>query len=184
MKKLNLTVENHPFEGKDYKIVILDNSVILGGFDTALIVMENLFKEAIRLGDNISFNICTIGFGAAFHDLAVEKFGASFIKGTIMENMNFGKALEALKEGKIVRRAGWNGKGLSLILKRGIQAVDNSHESVQGVSIDLMDVGDYGITTRLPHIEIYYPDGVHCAWLASQTDMLANDWQEVLPEVA
>ena len=30
------------------------------------------------------------------------------------ENLNFGKAVEALKQGKMVTRAGWNGKGMFL----------------------------------------------------------------------
>lgn len=90
--------------------------------------------------------------------------------------LSFGGALKALKQGHKVMRNGWNGKNLFISLKRGVQASDNAHERVLGVSIDLMDVGDVGITTRLPHLEIYYPDGTRCAWLASQTDMLADDW--------
>ena len=91
--------------------------------------------------------------------------------------LSFSAALKALKLGHKVMRNGWNGKGLSLVLKRGIQAVNTAVSNVQGVSWDLIDMGDVGITTRLPHIEIYYGDGTHCAWLASATDMLADDWQ-------
>lgn len=93
--------------------------------------------------------------------------------------MNFGQAIEAIKQGEKCAREGWNGKGLIVSLVRGSQPINNARDKVQGVSMDLMDVADTDTAARLPHVEITYPDGTHCPWLASQTDVLAEDWQIV-----
>lgn len=77
--------------------------------------------------------------------------------------MNFGSALEALKSGHKVARAGWNGKGLWLEIQRP----------------------DANSKMTLPYIFMSYPDdakntpGARVPWLASQTDMLAEDWSLV-----
>lgn len=84
--------------------------------------------------------------------------------------MNFGQALEALKSGSKVARSGWNGKGLSVELQ-----TPDAHSKM-----------------TLPYIFLNYPDtpasdtapanhiNARVPWLASQTDMLAEDWM-VLP---
>ena len=77
--------------------------------------------------------------------------------------MNFGKALEALKEGKKVARKGWNGKGIYLILQN-----PDAHSKMTLPYI-------YIVTTNLVTDNPNAPKGV-VPWLASQTDMLAEDW--------
>ena len=77
-----------------------------------------------------------------------------------MQN-DFGWALKVLKDGGSVQRSGWNGVGLWLELQR-----PDSHSKM-----------------TLPYIYICYPDdakntpGARCPWLASQTDVLAEDWK-------
>ena len=79
--------------------------------------------------------------------------------------MNFGKAIEALKDGKKVRRNGWNGKGIFIEL----QTPDvNSKMTSPYIYID---------TTGLQTDNEAAPKSL-VPWLASQTDMLAEDWQE------
>ena len=81
--------------------------------------------------------------------------------------MNFGNAIEALKEGKRVARAGWNGKGMWLAY----------------VSAEAYDVGTktmVGADALLPWIGLKTADGKFVPWLASQTDVLAEDWEVVL----
>lgn len=77
--------------------------------------------------------------------------------------MNFGKALEALKEGKKVARKGWNGKGIYLKLQN-----PDEHSKMTLPYI-------YIVTTNLITDNPDAPKGV-VPWLASQTDMLAEDW--------
>jgi hypothetical protein len=79
--------------------------------------------------------------------------------------MTFGHAIEAMKLGKKVARAGWNGKGMWLVI---IQLGNAMHTSATG------------IFDMLPCIGMKTADDKMCpGWLASQTDMLAEDWQIV-----
>ena len=86
-------------------------------------------------------------------------------------NMNFGEALQELKEGRKVAREGWNGKGMWLILVPGspnIKPVAGTPYSNAGI------VGSVNINA---HIDMFTADGsMQPGWLASQTDMLTDDW--------
>lgn len=77
--------------------------------------------------------------------------------------MDFGGAIKALKEGKLVARAGWNGKGMWLALVEGYQV--GFHPGITGRRL-------------LPWIGMKTADGAFVPWLASQSDMLAEDWVE------
>jgi hypothetical protein len=82
------------------------------------------------------------------------------------KNYSFGQAVEMLKEGRKVAREGWNGKGLHLELQ-----VPDEHSKM-----------------TLPYIYMQYPTApasdtapanhinARVPWLASQTDILAEDW--------
>lgn len=80
--------------------------------------------------------------------------------------MNFGEALEALKKWERVQRAGWNGKGMWLVLIRSGNAMYKGY----GCAFDMQDC--IGLKTA--------DDKMQPGWLASQADMLAEDWT-VLP---
>lgn len=80
--------------------------------------------------------------------------------------MNFGQALEALKQGSRVARQGWNGKGLSL----NLQIPDeNSKMTLPYIYMEYPST-PASETAPLNHINAKVP------WLASQTDMLSEDW--------
>jgi hypothetical protein len=93
--------------------------------------------------------------------------------------MNFGKALEALKEGKKVARTGWNGKGMYLYLVHGI-TIDKENlvnEAAAMLPGDEMAMHGTDVAVFLPRIDMRTANGDICVgWLASQTDMLAEDW--------
>lgn len=103
--------------------------------------------------------------------------------------MNFGQALEALKKGDRIAREGWNGKGMSLYLNKGCfdgdllgfkdgeQPAQGHMSTIDGVSLGLFETGLPGVVTRLPNINMLTASGaIVTGWLASQTDMLAEDW--------
>lgn len=77
--------------------------------------------------------------------------------------MTFGLALEVLKMGKCVARAGWNGKGM------WIWHVPAATYAVSGVSEDALR----------PWIGMKTVDNQLVPWVASQTDLLAEDWEIV-----
>ena len=78
--------------------------------------------------------------------------------------MDIGTAIEMLKKGAKVSRPSWNGKGMWLLLQ----------------------VPDANSKMTLPYIYIEYPvgskaypKGCRVPWLASQADILAQDWETV-----
>lgn len=82
--------------------------------------------------------------------------------------MNFSSALKQVKKGKRIARRGWNGKGMFVFLTQPIETKINNE-----VSNGLKEIG-YNF---LPCLAIKTADNNICfGWLASQTDMLANDW--------
>lgn len=83
----------------------------------------------------------------------------------------FSEALYRLKHGQKVARKGWNGKGMFLFLADGIEFhTDADLSCVRHLEGDL----------TLPAIVLKTADDQFCVgWLASQTDLLADDWQIV-----
>lgn len=89
--------------------------------------------------------------------------------------MTFGDAIVMLKAGHKVARKGWNGKGMWLILVPGsenIRPVAGTPYSNAGLTSEIQ---------ILPHIDMYTVDSsgrraMLPGWLASQTDMLSEDW--------
>ena len=71
--------------------------------------------------------------------------------------MDFGDAINALRSGLKVARTGWNGKNMWLELQ-----VPDAHSKM-----------------TLPYIYMFTAQGDLVPWLASQSDMLAADWQVV-----
>ena len=88
--------------------------------------------------------------------------------------MNFGQALEQLKQGIKVARAGWNGKGMFLyyVPANKYPATRNEHGTMIGVFED--DMIPYGA-----YIAMKTAQNNVVPWLASQTDVLAEDWETV-----
>ena len=81
--------------------------------------------------------------------------------------MNFSIALDNLKRGLKVARSGWNGKGMWLVL------CEPKQEPTSGYSGFIN--GPEPIPT-LPFISMKTADNKMVPWLASQTDILAEDW--------
>lgn len=89
-----------------------------------------------------------------------------------MENLTFGDAIREMRCGKQVARHGWNGVGMFLYLVPGSNFAVNR--------APLLGIYEEGteITYR-EHIDMSTVDGSCVPWLASQSDMLANDWYVV-----
>ena len=90
---------------------------------------------------------------------------------------DFGLAISFLKEGERVARKGWNGKGMFLYLVEGTTV---PNENLRGAAKEaLADTpANDGNTVKInSHIDMKAADGsIVIGWLASQTDMLAEDW--------
>lgn len=84
-----------------------------------------------------------------------------------MDYLNFGQALDALKSGYKVARKGWNGKEIHIELQR---PDENSKMTSPYIFVD---------TTGLVTDNVHAPKS-RVPWMASQTDMLAEDWIVIL----
>lgn len=104
---------------------------------------------------------------------------------------NFGTAIDWLKKGALVQRKGWNGKGMFLFMRPEFQCGTDLFATIQSVPTSakkaIMEVMSPEATFKFtPYISMFAADQtIVNGWLASQTDILANDWQLYtgLPEV-
>lgn len=88
--------------------------------------------------------------------------------------LNFEAALSALKMGRRVRRSGWNGKGMFLYLVPGSTFKVN-RPPLLGIYPEGTEINYHA------HIDMKTATGDCVPWLASQTDLLSDDW-EILAE--
>lgn len=79
---------------------------------------------------------------------------------------SFGEAIKYLKRGFKVKRQGWNGKNQYVELATGISYKNNSNEIV---NVEHCNIGNKALA-------FVGTSGVQMGWLASQADMLADDW--------
>lgn len=77
------------------------------------------------------------------------------LKHYLENSMNFSQALILLKAERVLQRSGWNGKGMWIKLQ----------------------VPDSNSKMSLPYLYMKTADNKLVPWLASQTDILAEDWQ-------
>ena len=93
--------------------------------------------------------------------------------------LNFGKALEFLKQGHKVARKGWNGKGMFIYLVRGQKVAKCNLRNEAHLHLEVKDHHHEEITIS-SHVDMKAADGsIVVGWLASQTDMLADDWEVI-----
>lgn len=92
----------------------------------------------------------------------------------------FGQAIGSLKHGKMVARRGWNGKGMYLWL---MQPAMVKAEWCKEPHLKALAEKNGGTIEALGSIRMLTADGkILTGWLASQTDILSEDWVLVNPE--
>ena len=97
--------------------------------------------------------------------------------------MNFGQAIESMKLGSKCAREGWNGKGMWLVYMESM-SLPPYNSQTEGKKFNERTAKYIGEGTPLitnPYIAMWTADKKwQPGWLASQTDMLAEDWFIVL----
>ncbi len=87
-----------------------------------------------------------------------------------MEEQGIGWAVKQMHNGSLVRRSGWNGKGMFIFLVPGSRfTVNRAPLNVifpEGTEIDYH-----------PHVDMKTATGQIVPWLCSQADLLATDWE-------
>ena len=88
---------------------------------------------------------------------------------------SFGTALEHIKAGGRARRAGWNGKGMWIAYGAGREV---SHTALWNPQTKKFALSVGGVVEVLPYILFKTADDkILMGFLASQTDMLSEDWE-------
>jgi len=123
-----------------------------------------------------SYTIGAVGYKVVYDDGYTSWSPKSVFEESYRANggMNFGDAINALKTGFKVARSGWNGKSMWLLLVPGSPSI----RPVAGTPYS--NAGLVEPTNINPHIDMYTATGdMQPGWLASQSDMLAEDWAVV-----
>ena len=100
--------------------------------------------------------------------------------GRPFDGMTFGMAIEAMKRGKKVARKGWNGKGMWLCVPLCDGPKEIPATGVWGKPNAEYAEQNGGTVKVMPYVTMKTADGsIVMGWLASQTDMLSEDWTVV-----
>lgn len=86
--------------------------------------------------------------------------------------MDFGQALAAVKGGSKIARQGWNGKGMFVVIQPGYPG---------GIAANSNTAAAFGIAEGAEvvvraYLAMWTADQQIVPWVASQTDLLAEDW--------
>jgi hypothetical protein len=131
-------------------------------------------EHFVNYTDGVVCSRCGIWFkakrGHQCNAMPFEGYTRDKREGHVMSNMNFGNALQALKDGKKVARHGWNGKNMWVIFVPGSKLEKLYEGSAYAKHMS-------GPVTIRPHLDMCNADGqMQPGWLASQSDMLSDDW--------
>lgn len=122
------------------------------------LIVASMADSAVREAHQMVLDVSIALGEMAFEDECGDAYPST--------NMTFGQAIEALKGGSRVRRKGWNGKGIFIELQRPDEHSKMTHPYIYIDSTGLQTDNPFAPKNRVP-------------WLASQTDMLAEDWEVV-----
>ncbi len=89
------------------------------------------------------------------------------------KDLNFSDALVLLKGRIRMQRAGWNGKGMYVVFQKGYP----DGIAINANTADATGLEQGTVCRVLPYLMLRAADGSFVPWIASQTDILAEDWQ-------
>lgn len=88
------------------------------------------------------------------------------------DSMNFGLAIEAAKMGRKIARTGWNGKGMWVVYRTGYPDGIPCNKN----TADAVGIPEGSLFKVQPYLQMKCVDDSFQMWLASQSDILADDW--------
>jgi hypothetical protein len=86
--------------------------------------------------------------------------------------MNFSQALEFIKHGNKLSREGWNGRGMFLVFQKGYP----EGIPINANTAEALDQPVGTVCKFQPYIMMYTAQGNFVPWLATQSDLLSDDW--------
>ena len=151
----------------EWNIIVGLVCTVLGAVISYVTFSRNKGKDDRSSGQQLGTVLTELGYPDGYESFSPKAvFEAAYRP---IDSMNFGLAIEAMKKGKKCRRAGWNGKNQHIELASAI-----SYTSPAGtiVNAEHAAIGNKAIA-------FCGTSGVQMGWLASQADMLADDWEIV-----
>lgn len=151
----------------EWNIIVGLVCTVLGAVISYATFSRNKGKDDRSSGQQLGTVLTELGYPDGYESFSPKAvFEAAYRP---IDSMNFGLAIEAMKKGKKCRRAGWNGKNQHIELASAI-----SYTSPAGtiVNAEHAAIGNKAIA-------FCGTSGVQMGWLASQADMLADDWEIV-----
>ena len=89
--------------------------------------------------------------------------------------MNFGCAVEALKNGMKVSRSGWTGNGMFVVYQKGYpEGIPCNKQTAEAWEINEGDLFKVE-----PYLQLNMVNGSHSMWVPSINDILADDWEAI-----
>lgn len=100
-----------------------------------------------------------------------------------LHQMSFGDAIEVLKQGGAIRRAGWNGKGLFVVKQIPAHITEEIIPKMQSLPQSAKDIimsRENKVIDYTSQMLIINPDGRADSWVPSVSDVFAEDWEIVI----
>lgn len=100
-----------------------------------------------------------------------------------LHQMSFGDAIEVLKQGGAIRRAGWNGKGLFVVKQIPAHITEDIIPKMQSLPQSAKDIimsRENKVIDYTSQMLIINPDGRADSWVPSVSDVFAEDWEIVI----
>ena len=106
---------------------------------------------------------------------ALDDLGIKLKESTQKTGLNFGQALDRLKQGYKVARSGWNGKGMVIVYQKGYP---------QGIPCNAQTAKAWGMSEGdlfkcEPYLQMKIATGSHSMYTPNTLDVLAEDWEVV-----
>ena len=168
-------IENFAGDAAKFETKVSDNDA--GSSSSCTVLTIHTLEGDMRadFGDYI-----IKGVKGEFYPCKPDIFEQTFMKAEDeVKGMTFGAAIDALKQGKFVARKGWNGKGMYLWL---MPATSVKAEWCKEPHLKALAEQNGGAIDALGSIRMLTADKkILTGWLASQTDILSEDWVIVNP---
>ena len=112
------------------------------------------------------------GVKGEFYPCKPEIFNETYEPADVMD---FGTAIAEAKAGKRITRRGWNGKGMFVVYQKGYpDGIPCNRQTAEAFGYKEGD-----LFQCRPYLQMRCADGTHQMWVASQSDILADDWEIV-----
>lgn len=122
------------------------------------------------------------GVKGEFYPCKADIFEKTYDEADSTSTMNFGDAIEVLKQGGAIKRSGWNGKGLFVVKQIPAHITEEIIPKMQSLPQSAKDIimsRENKVIDYTSQMLIINPEGRADSWVPSVSDVFAEDWEIV-----